>query len=260
MKPETLENVTLTFDGHVAVVTMNRAPVNAMTLQFQDELIYAFDYLSDRDDVRVVVLTGSGKAFCAGVDIKERAGKAWEPGERRQSQRSARESYHAVRECIKPVICAINGPALGAGLALVASSDILIASEDASLGLPEVTVGLMGGCRHAMQLFGRSRVRRMMLTGDRMDGAELYRLGVAEACVPSGELLPFALAMAHRIASHSPLATRLAKHSLNTIEELSLRDGYRFEQDMTVQLSRSDDSREAMLAFREKRPPVFTGR
>ena len=128
------------------------------------------------------------------------------------------------------------------------------------MGLPEVTVGLMGGCRHAMQLFGRSKVRRMMLTGDRVDGRELLRLGVVEDCLPAEELLPAANALARRIAGFSPLATQLAKQSLNTIEQLSLRDGYRYEQEMTMQLGKSEDSREAMNAFREKRPAVFVGR
>lgn len=260
MTPETLENVRIAIEGPVAVVTMDRAPVNAQTPLFQEEIAFAFDYVSDLPDVRAAILTGAGKAFCAGVDIKDRAGKEWAPAERRNTLRSARESYHSIVECTKPVIAAINGPALGAGLALAASCDILIASENALVGLPEVTVGLMGGSRHAMQLFGRSRVRRMMLTGDRMDGAELYRLGVVEACVPADELMPAAMAMARRIAGYSPLATQLAKQSLNAIETMSLRDGYRYEQDMTLQLARSEDSREAMLAFKEKRPPVFKGR
>lgn len=259
MAPDKLQNLRIEIDGHVAIVTLDRPPVNAQSPLFQEEIAYAFDYLSDSDEVRAIVLTGAGKVFCAGVDLKERAGKQWAPAERRNTLRSARESYHAVMECTKPVICAINGAALGAGLALVASCDILIASENASLGLPEVTVGLMGGARHAMQLFPRSRLRRMMLTGDRVDGPELYRLGIVEACLPAAELMPFALAMAQRIAGHSPVATRLAKHSLNAIENMSLRDGYRFEQDMTMRLAQSPDSREAMLAFKEKRPPVFKG-
>lgn len=260
MTPGTLENVRIGIEGNVAIVTLDRAPVNAQTPLFQEEIAFAFDYLSDMDDVRAVVLTGAGKAFCAGVDIKDRAGKEWAPAERRNTLRSARESYHAIVECPKPVIGAINGAALGAGLALVASCDILIASEDASVGLPEVTVGLMGGSRHAMQLFGRTQVRYMMMTGERVDGAGLYRLGVAQKCVPAAELMPTALAVARKIAGYSPLATRLAKQSLNAIEHMSLRDGYRYEQDMTLQLGKSEDSREAMLAFKEKRAPVFKGR
>lgn len=260
MTPESLESVRVEIEGYVASVTLDRPPVNAQTSLSQEEVIWAFDYLSDRDDVRVIILTGAGKAFCAGVDIKERSGKEWAPTERRNALRSARESYHAIVECTKPVIGAINGVALGAGLALVASCDILIASETASLGLPEVSVGMMGGSRHAMLLFGRSKARRMMLTGDRVGGPELFRLGVVEACVPPDELMPSAYALAMRIAGHSPLATRIAKHALNAIENMSLRDGYRFEQDLTLQLGKSEDSREAMLAFKEKRAPVFTGR
>lgn len=260
MKFSTLKHHRVEIEAMVATVFIANPPVNAQNEETQDELIGIMDCLSDDETVRAVILTGEGRAFCAGVDIKARAGKVWQAGERRRNLRGARESYHAVRECTKPVIGAINGPALGAGLALVASCDILIASEAASLGLPEVTVGLMGGCRHAMQLFGRSKVRRMMLTGDRVDGAELYRLGVVEACVAPDALLPEARAMAAKIAGFSPLATQLAKQSLNTIEQLSLRDGYRFEQDMTLQLGKSDDAREAMLAFRDKRSPIFTGR
>lgn len=100
----------------------------------------------------------------------------------------------------------------------------------------------------------------MMLTGQRLGGPELYRLGVVEACVPPGELLPAARAIAAEIAAKSPVAIRLAKHALNTIEEMSLRDGYRFEQTMTGELGKSEDSKEAMRAFVEKRPPVFKGR
>lgn len=255
-----LSHIGVEISDFVATVTMTNPPVNAQTDDTQEQLIFAMDCLSDRDDVRAVVLTGEGRAFCAGVDIKARAGKEWGEGARRRNQRSARESYHSIRECTKPVIGAVNGAALGAGLAIVASCDILIASENASLGLPEVTVGLMGGCRHAMQLFGRSRVRRMMLTGDRMDGAELYRLGVVESCVPAADLLQTAQDMARRIAGFSPLASQLAKQSLNTIEHMSLRDGYRYEQEMTLQLGKTEDSKEAMTAFREKRDPVFTGR
>jgi enoyl-CoA hydratase/carnithine racemase len=163
-------------------------------------------------------------------------------------------------ECKKPVIGAINGPALGAGLAVAASCDILLAAEEASLGLPEINVGLLGGGRHTMRLFGHSRTRRMMLTGYRVSGPELLRLGIVEACVPGPELMATAMEMAAEVAAKSPVAIRLAKHALNTIEEMSLRDGYRFEQNMTAELSGYEDSKEAMQAFVEKRSPVFKGR
>ena len=245
---------------HVAIATMANPPVNALGRQLQDEMALGFDLMSEDDNVRVVVLTGQGKQFCAGADLKARTGGGPQPGGQRGHLRSARECFHAIVECRKPVIAAINGAALGAGLAIAASCDILLASEQASLGMPEIDVGLMGGGRHAMRLFGHSRVRRMAVTGYRVPGAELYRLGVVEACTPAAELMPAAMVFAKDIASKAPLAVQLFKQSLNAIEEMSLRDGYRYEQDMTVQIGRTEDSREAMRAFVEKRKAVFQGR
>ena len=254
------ETVRCDIKDHIALVTLDRPPVNAINSQLQRDIMQIFDALSDRDDVRVAVLTGAGKVFSGGADIKARAERTGDPGEGWQHNRRARESFHAVVECAKPVIGALNGVALGAGLALAASCDILIASEKAALGLPEIDVGMLGGARHAMRLFGHSKVRRMMLTGQRVPGPELYRLGVVEECVPADALMGRALEIAADIAAKSPVATRLAKHALNSIEFMTLRDGYRFEQNMTMELSRFEDSKEAMAAFVEKRPPVFKGR
>jgi enoyl-CoA hydratase/carnithine racemase len=258
MKPE-LIRTDVNPDG-VAVVTIDNPPVNAHSAQVLEEMAWTFDTLSDRSDVHVAILTGAGRVFCAGADIKSRSGREPQPGDHWQSSRAAREAYHSVRECQKPVIAALNGPALGGGLAFAASCDILVASENACLGLPEIDVGLLGGGRHAQRLFGHSRLRRMMLTGHRVYGPELYRLGIVETCVPGDQLMSAAMEIATEIAAKSPIAIRLAKHALNTIEELSLRDGYRFEQTMTGQLSGTEDSREAMRAFVEKRKPVFKGR
>jgi enoyl-CoA hydratase/carnithine racemase len=243
---------------HIAVVTMDAPPVNAQNAQFATEITEAFDVIGDRDDVRVAILTGAGKVFSAGADIRSRKSVGETAGGKWQHIRRVRESFHAIRECAKPVVAAINGPALGAGLALAASCDILVAAEEASLGLPEIDVGLLGGGRHSMRLFGHSRLRRMMLTGYRVPGPELYRLGVVEMCVPRAALMDTALAFAGEIAAKSPAAIRLAKQSLNTIEELSLRDGYRYEQNMTLQLTNHPDSKEAMAAFLEKRKPKFS--
>ena len=245
---------------NIAVVTMDHPPVNAQNPLFQQEMMRVFDAISDREDVRVAVLTGAGKVFSAGADMKARAERDTGPGSAWSHNRGARESFHAIVECRKPVIGAINGVALGAGLAVAASCDILLASETAMLGLPEINVGLLGGGRHAMRLFGHSRTRRMMLTGYRVPADELYRLGVVEAVVPREELMGRAMEMAREIAAKSPVAIVLAKHALNTIEEMSLRDGYRFEQNMTTELSHTEDSKEAARAFLEKRPPVFKGR
>ena len=247
-------------EGHVVVLTLDAPPVNALTRILNDELTEALDIVSETPDIRAVVLTGAGKVFCAGADLKGRAENIKHPGDMMAHARRTRECFHAIRECAKPVVAAINGAALGSGLAMVASSDILIASERATLGLPEVDVGLLGGCSHALRLFGHSRLRRMALTGYRVGADELYRLGIVEACTAPDDLLPRALELAQAIAAKSPVSTRMGKHTLNVIEDMSLRDGYRYEQDMTAAIGLTEDAREAQLAFKEKRAPVFQGR
>ena len=246
-------------DGHVATLTMDSPPVNALTRVLNDELTHALDRISEMDEIRVVILTGAGKQFCAGADLKGRAEIIKGPGDLLAHSRRTRECFHAIRECAKPVIAAINGNALGSGLAMVASADILIASDKGTIGAPEVDVGLLGGGRHAMRLFSHSRLRRMMLTGYRVPGPELYRLGIVEACTTPEELMPAAMELAQTIASKSPVSTRMIKHTLNVIEDMSLRDGYRYEQDQTAAIAKTEDAKEAQLAFKEKRKPVFKG-
>jgi enoyl-CoA hydratase len=246
-------------NGGIAVVTINNPPVNAVSRALSEELTLVFDTISDLSEIRAVVLTGAGRVFCGGADVKSRGNLA-EPGALPQHSRRTREFFHSIRECAVPVICAINGPALGAGLAIAASCDILLASEKANIGLPEIDVGLLGGGRHAMRLFSHSTLRRMMLTGYRVPAPELYRLGIVESCLAPDALMPSALEMAGVIASKAPAAVRLAKHTANTIEGMSLRDGYRYEQDMTAIISKTEDAKEAQRAFAEKRPPVFVGR
>jgi enoyl-CoA hydratase len=255
-----LTQLKVVIADHIATLTMNAPPVNALTRVLNDELTLALDRISEMDEVRVVVLTAEGKVFCAGADLKGRAEMIKGPGDLVAHSRRTRECFHAIRECAKPVVVAINGAALGSGVAMVASADILVASEKATLGLPEVDVGLLGGCRHAMRLFSHSRLRRMALTGYRVSGPELLRLGIVEACVAPEDLMATAMEIAVSIASKSPVSTRMGKHTLNVIEDMSLRDGYRYEQDMTAQIGKTDDAKEAQAAFREKRAPVFTGR
>jgi enoyl-CoA hydratase len=247
-------------EDHIAVVRMDNPPVNAHSAQMLIDMQLTFDRVSDIDEIRSVILTGEGKVFCAGADIKTRPSARRQPGDHWQTSRSARECYHAIRECQKPVVAALNGAALGGGLAIAASCDILIAAENACLGLPEIDVGLLGGQRHAMRLFSHSRLRTLALTGQRIFGPELYRTGVVEACVPREELTESAMEIARTLAAKSPIAMRMAKGSLNAIEEMSLRDGYRYEQNLTGELGKTEDSKEAMRAFAEKRAPVFKGR
>jgi enoyl-CoA hydratase len=249
----------VTVEDHIATVVMDRPPVNAQNTEFREEVIATFDSFTDRDDVRVAILTGVGKMFSAGADMKTRPSSG-EAGEYWSFNRYVREMFNSIHECAKPVICAVNGPALGAGFGLVAACDIILASDNAVFGMPEIDIGLMGGATMLQQFFGRSRARRMFYTGWRVPAEELYRTGVIECCVPLEQLMPEATKMAANIASKSPLAMRYAKQSMNVTMHMPPRDAYRFEQGMTVALSQSEDAKEARAAFFEKRTPVWKGR
>jgi enoyl-CoA hydratase len=249
----------ITIKDYIATVVMNRPPVNAQNTAFREEIIKAFDAFSDDDNVRVVILTGFGKMFSAGADMRARP-TSGEHGEYWAFNRYVREMFNSIHECAKPVICACNGPALGAGFGLVAACDIILCSDNAVIGMPEIDIGLMGGAAMLQQFFGRSRARRMFYTGWRVPAAELYRTGVVECCVSVEELMGEAMKMATDIASKSPLAMRYAKQSMNVTMHMPARDGYRFEQGMTVALSKSEDAKEAREAFFEKRKPNWKGR
>jgi enoyl-CoA hydratase len=251
--------VTLEVSDHIAVATLNRPPVNAVNAAMRDRLIEIFDEATDRSDIRVVVLTAQGSIFCAGADLKQRpdpsiAGQFW------RHNRVTRETGNAMKECAKPIICAVNGAALGAGFGLMASSDIMMASENAVFGMPEIDVGLAGGAAMINELFGKSFTRRLMFTGDRLPAAELHRLGVIDSVWPLDQLLPEAMKMAARIASKSPLGIKYAKNSCNFVELMPAKDAYRFEQNFTYELSKTEDAVEARTAQLEKRKPVFKGR
>lgn len=244
----------------IAVVTLNRPPVNAQNTVLRTELTEAFDVLSDRDDVAVVVLTGSGKVFSAGADIRERPNLGDNPGAYGRHNRVVRESHNALVECSKPIIAAINGPAMGAGFGLIMACDIWVASTESFVSMPEINVGLAGGVSFLQKFFSRSRARRMFYTGMKVSGEELYRLGLVEACLPPEELMPYTMDIAREIASKSPIALRLAKEAARMTENMPLREAYRYEQSNTVFLSKTEDAREAQLAFLEKRAPVYKGR
>ncbi|MDB5373943.1 MAG: enoyl-CoA hydratase [Belnapia sp.] len=255
----TSDTVTLEVSDYVAVATLNRPPVNAVNWEMRERLIEIFDQATDRDDIRAVVLTGQGKVFCAGADLKQRPDPG-KHGEYWWHNRLTRETGNAIKECTKPVICAVNGAALGAGFGLMASCDIMLAAEEAVFGMPEIDVGLAGGAAMLRELVGRSRQRRMMFTGMKVTAAELYRLGVIEACLSREALLPEAMAIAHEIAGKSPLGVKYAKLSCNMVELMPQKDAYRFEQNFTFELSKTEDAAEARKAQLEKRKPVFKGR
>ena len=245
-------------DG-VGLVTMDRPPVNALNREMRRQLVATFDAISEREDIRCAVLTGAGKVFCAGADLKDRP-SADIPGDFLDHNRITRETGNSIRECAKPVIAAINGTALGAGLGLAAACDILYASENATVGMPEINVGLVGGASMLKTLFGRSTMRRMFFTGQRLTAHDLLKRNVVDDVFSDAELLPFTVSLAKEIASKAPLAVAYAKRAANMVDLMPQRDAYRFEQEFTVALSKTEDAREARAAFLEKRAPVFKGR
>ncbi|MDQ0608186.1 enoyl-CoA hydratase [Variovorax sp. W1I1] len=252
-------SINLEVSEHIAVVRLDKPPVNALDRATRRRLIEIFDEVSERTDVRVAVLTGTGKFFCSGADLKDRP-NAEKAGDFLDHNRWTRETGNAIRECAKPVIAAVNGPALGAGFGLMASCDIFLASEDATFAMPEINVGLAGGVSMLRTMVGRSFTRRMFFTGMKVPAAELYRRGVIDEVVPAEQLMPLAMEIAQEIASKAPLAIAYAKQAANMMDLMPQRDGYRFEQNFTMALARTEDAQEARNAFLEKRKPVYKGR
>lgn len=250
---------------HIATVTLDRPPVNAVDVGTLAEITEVFGILSDDRDVRAAVFTAAGeRAFMAGLDLKSAAdGPAPEdlpPWRITDSGRVAREAMWAITECAVPVIAAVNGPALGAGLAFAACCDIIVAADHARFGTTEINVGLLGASAHLSSLVGRHKAREMFFTGEEVSAAELHRVGSVREVVPIGELAATARALAETLAAKSPIALRLAKEAMNRVEDLPLKEAYRTEQDYTARLQRFDDAREARQAFLERRPPDFKWR
>ena len=242
--------------GGIAQVALARPPVNAMNFAMRSEITAAFSMLGERNDVGAVILTGDGKMFSAGADLTDRPDTS-RPGAYTDHNRNVRECFNAVLECPKPVIAAINGPAIGAGLVLATCCDILLASAEAWVAMPEVEVGLAGGPRHILRHFPQSDARLMMFTARRVPASELFRLNVISASLPRDELLAAAQDIASQITANSPAAVEAAKRSFILGEELPLHSGYRNEQLFTRELAKGPDFAEAQAAFREKRKPVF---
>lgn len=248
-----LETCRLEVSDGIATVTLARPPVNAQNRQMRDEIIRVFDALSDRDDVRVVILTAEGKVFSAGADIKERRTLVQGPGDYISHNRVTREFFYAVADCTKPVIAAVHGAAIGAGCALMLYCDIMICSDDAFIRMPEIDVGLAGGGRLIMDHFGRSNARYIYFTGRDVPATELHRLGIVTACVPRAQLMDEAMQIAREIAAKNPQAVRWIKRSLEVVSNLPAREAYRYEQTITHDLSTTREAQDAQTAFVESR-------
>ena len=259
---------TLTYQvlGQVAVIRLNRPErMNTLGATMKPDLAHAFFDLARNDQsVNVVVITATGdKAFCAGADIKERAGNEVSGADFFVSQKATHELFRNIEEFEKPVIAAVNGVALGGGLEIALCCDLRIAATGARFGLPEVKLGIIpaaGGTQRLPRLIGEARAKELIMTADLINADEAMRIGLVNRVVSFDELLPAALELAQRIAKMPPLAIRFAKRTINRGLQTDLDSGLEYERYAAAMLIDSEDRKEGMRAFVEKREPVFKGR
>ena len=242
--------------GSIIEVTLDRPPVNAVNQVMYEEIRHLFGKWNDFfPDSSVAILRGAGRHFCAGNDLDEFL--SLNPQNSPGRMKTVREAFNAIYDCPVPVVAAVQGHALGTGLAIVGSCDVVVCSEGARFGCPEIGVGVMGGARHLARLVPQQVVRRMYLTGEPVSAAEIERFGGVAMIVEDGELAERSVQLAEKIARHSKIAVRTAKESLNAIEPMDLKAGYEAEQRYTDRLSGTHDSLEARRAIVDKREPKF---
>ncbi|WP_236796044.1 enoyl-CoA hydratase-related protein [Amycolatopsis sp. GM8] len=252
-----LKNIDISISDAIATVTLNRPPVNAVTQEMYREIRAVFsDENTYLPDARVVVLTGAGKHFCSGNDLTEFQTMTSENAAARME--TVRNAFFAIRDCVLPVIGAVHGVAVGTGLAIAASCDVVLASRDATFSLPEVGVGVLGGAKHATRLVPQNVVRYLHLTGDALTAEALARYGGVHEVTSNEDLMPAAYRLARRMSRHSAIALRYVKRSLNGIEFMDTKSGYIFEQGLSGEIADHPDAKEAVNAFFERREPNYS--
>jgi enoyl-CoA hydratase len=257
----TYETLLIEPQEGVLLIRLNRPQaLNALNSQLLEELGGALDAAETDDGVRCVVLTGSGRAFAAGADIKEILEKSY--AEMYQADFFTRHARR-IEQFRKPIIAAVAGYALGGGCELAMMCDFIIAAETAKFGQPEINLGVVpgiGGTQRLTRYVGKSKAMDMMLTARMMDAAEAERSGLVSRIVPADKLVDEALAAARKIAAQSPLAVMMNKELVNAAYETTLATGVALERRLFHSLFAFEDQKEGMAAFVEKRPPAFGGR
>jgi enoyl-CoA hydratase len=257
-----LETFTLEKIGAVGVVRMNRPKAfNSFTSQMFDEIELIIKQIENDHDLLCIVLTGEGKHFCAGIDISLLAQTSSEWSLRNVNPLHARLTRWENMTC--PTIAAINGACMGGGLEYALTCDIRVAAADAVFSTPEVSFGVspdMGGSQRLPRAVGASMAKKLLLTGEKFDAQEAWRIGVVDELVEPERLLERAMELANKIASQPPMAARIAKKAVNLAMESSLQAGMLFEQVQSIYTLGTADNKEAAAAFLEKRAPHFKGR
>jgi enoyl-CoA hydratase len=247
-------------EKRTALVRLNRPKqLNALNGAVMDALCGSLEELDRDADVRVIVVTGNERAFAAGADIGEMAGAS--PIDMLVTNRIGQ--WDRIRKITKPVIAAVNGWALGGGCELAMTLDLIVAGEGAKFGQPEINIGVIpgaGGTQRLTRAIGKSQAMRMVLTGEPITAREAEAAGLVALITQDELVVEDALALAAKMAEKSPLALRLAKEAVNAAYEMSLTDALAHERRLFYLLFASDDQKEGMAAFLEKRTPDFTGR
>ena len=252
------ESLLISVDEWVATVTLNRPERrNAIDAGLRSSLTAALADFDADPAVRVVVLTGAGTAFCAGTDQSETA-----TDDRHVLARDPQPVSAPISALNKPIIAAVNGPAVGGGLELALTCDLIVASEQASFGLPEVQIGSMpgsGGTQRLLRMVPRPTAMRMLLTGERISAAEAHRVGLVSDLFPAEALAAGVRAIAQRIVANAPLSLMAIKRSVMAGEASALAAGLAVERGHWALLASTQDRDEGRRAFREGRPPRFVG-
>jgi enoyl-CoA hydratase/carnithine racemase len=252
------EELLVHTEGHLARIVLNRpAKRNALTTAMRRALDQSLAALQANEDVRVVILTGSGGSFCAGVDLADQSGTD-------QHVLSARPQPVAepLGRFAKPLVAAIDGPAYGGGLELALACDVRVASHRATFALPEARIGSLpgsGGTQRLPRLVPAAVASRMLLTGNPIDADEALRIGLVSDLADEAELLDLATSIAQQIAANAPLSVRAVKQCIGAAYETSLTSGLELERSLWGQLATTNDRQEGRAAFRERRPPRFSG-
>ncbi len=252
------QNIIVENDSHVMLIRLNRpSALNALNTELLDELGQALAEAERNDRVRCIVITGSDKAFAAGADIKMMAGKSFVEVFMEDLFTPQEDAITRIR---KPIIAAVAGYALGGGCELAMMCDFIIAADTAKFGQPEVNLGVMagmGGTQRLTRLVGRAKAMDMNLTGRFMDAEEAERSGLVSRVVPAKKLMEEAMAAAHKIAEKSMISVMAIKEAVHRADEVPLSEGILFERRVFHSLFATEDQKEGMQAFMDKREPQF---
>lgn len=256
----TYKTILTEIEGNIAIIRLNRPKaLNALSHELMGELVEALNEFDRDDKVRVIILTGSDRAFAAGADIKEMA----DENTVSIMLKDQFATWDRVRHTKKPIIAAVAGYCLGGGCELAMTCDIIVAAESAQFGQPEISIGVIpgaGGTQRLTRAVGKYKAMEMILTGRPITAGEAFNAGLVNKVVANEVLLDEAKALAQDIAKKSPIAIRLAKEAILKVFDTSITEGLEFERKNFYMLFSSEDQKEGMKAFIEKRPAAFTGR